>query len=222
MGRQDRNGRVKRIITAGVVATIAVVALQAASQAVDFSVYNLSLRALNSDTHYSVFGIASLLAQTAVAAASAWRAGRLEQRRPAWLALATLVAVLVIVRGMTTFNAALLAVPLACVFWLLCRLTWRDPRPARAVVWAGLMLMVVSLLLHKLGLAADTSTASDYTWAYQITAMVKHGGELAGWMLVATGILAGVTGTVHAASFPGRGPLLVRAPGRETNLDASE
>ena len=63
-------------------------------------------------------------------------------------------------------------------------LTWRDSGAARAVVWAGLILMVTSLLLHKVGLAADSSTASDYTWAYQITGMVKHGAELAGWMLI--------------------------------------
>ena len=52
--------------------------------------------------------------------------------------------------------------------------------------------MATSLLLHKVGLAADASTASDYTWAYQITSMVKHGAELAGWMLLATGIAAGI------------------------------
>lgn len=61
-------------------------------------------------------------------------------------------------------------------------------------MWAGLVLMATSLLLHKVGLAADSSTASDYTWAYQITSMVKHGAELAGWTLLATGIAAGVEG----------------------------
>ena len=50
------------------------------------------------------------------------------------------------------------------------------------------------MLLHKVGLAADASTASDYTWPYQITSMVKHGAELAGWMLLATAIAAGIRG----------------------------
>ncbi len=177
---------------AGLVVTVALVVLQAASQAIDFSVFNLRHEALNSDKHYSLFGIASLLAQAAVAAASGWRGSREERHRRAWFALGALVAVLVLVRGLTTFNATALAVPLACVFLLLCWLTWRDPRPARAVVWAGLILMATSLALHKVGLAADSSTASDYTWAYQITGMVKHGAELAGWMLLATGITAGL------------------------------
>ena len=176
---------------AGLLVTIALVVLQAVSQAIDFSVFNLRIRALNSDKHDSLFGLASLLAQLAVAAASVWRGRRVERHRRAWFVLGTLVSVLVIVRGLTTFNATALALPLACVFGQLCWLTWRDRGAARAVVWAGLVLMATSLVLHKVGLGADTSTASDYTWAYQITGMIKHGAELAGWMLVVTGIVAG-------------------------------
>jgi hypothetical protein len=189
--------RMRRIIVAGLIVTLAFVAIQAVSQAIDFSAFNLRVRALNSDKHDSLFGLASLLAQAAVATASVWRGRRVERHRRAWYALGALVACLVIVRGLITFNATTLAVPLACVFCLVCWLTWRDPGPARAAVWAGLVLMATSLLLHKVGLAADSSTASDYTWAYQITGMVKHGSELAGWMLLATGIAAGVEG--HAA-----------------------
>jgi hypothetical protein len=95
---------------------------------------------------------------------------------------------------LATFNATALALPLVCVFGLLCWLTWRDPGTVRVIVWAGLILMATSLLLHKVGLAADASTASDFTWAYQITGIVKHGAELAGWMLLATGIVAAVEG----------------------------
>jgi hypothetical protein len=172
--------------------TIVIVALQAVSQVIDFSVFNLRIRALNSDKHRSLFGLASLLAQMAVAATCVWRGRRVEQHRWAWFALGALVAGLVLVRGLISFNATVLAVPLACVFCLLCWLTWRDRGAARAVVWAGLILMVTSLLLHKVGLAADSSNASDFTWAYQIEGMVKHGAELAGWVLVATGIIAGI------------------------------
>jgi len=186
--------RMRHIIVAGLLVTLAFVALQAVSQAIDFSVFNLRLRALNSDKHDSLFGLASLLAQAAVAAASIWRGRHVERHRRAWYSLGALVAGLVIVRGLTSFNATALAVPLAIVFCLVCWLTWRDPGPARAVVWAGLVLMATSLLLHKFGLAADASTASDYSWAYQITGMVKHGAELAGWVLFATGITAGIEG----------------------------
>lgn len=184
----------RRIIVIGLLVTVALVALQAVTQAIDFSVFNLQIRAFNSDKRDSVFGLASLLAQAAVAAACVWRGRQVERRRRAWFALGALVGALVIIRGLTTFNATALAVPLVCVFWLLCWLTWRDRGAARAVVWAGLILMGTSLLLHKVGPAADASTASDYTWAYQLTSMVKHGAELAGWMLLATGIAAGIKG----------------------------
>ena len=184
--------RMTRVIVTGVFVTVAVAALQAASQVIDFSAFNLRIWALNADKHYSLFGIASLLAQAALAAAAGWRGVHVEQDRRAWLGLGAIAAALVIIRGVATFNAAALAVPLAAVFCLACWLTWRDPVAARTVVWGGLCLLAISLLLHKVGLAADSSTASDYTWAYQITGIVKHGCELAGWMLVTTGIVAGL------------------------------
>lgn len=185
---------VRRIIVAGLLAAAAMVALHAVTQVIDFSVFDLRIRAFNADKRDSVFGLASLLAQLATATACWWRGHCLEQHRRVWFALAVLVAVLVFVRGLTSFNAVALALPLACVFVLLCFLTWRDQTAARAAVWAGLVLMVTSLVLHKVGLAADASTASDYTWAYQITGIVKHSAELAGWMLVTTGIVGEVAG----------------------------
>ena len=118
--------RTRRIIVIGLLVTVALVALQAATQAIDFGVFNLQIRAFNSDKHDSLFGIASLLAQTAVAAACVWRGRQVERHRRAWFALGALVGGLVIIRGLTTFNATALAVPLVCVFALVCWLTWRD------------------------------------------------------------------------------------------------
>ncbi len=191
---RPRAAGMRRIIVPGLLVTIAMVALLGATQLINFGVFDLRLQALDSDYHTSVFGLVSLLAQVAVAAACVWRATGVKRQRWAWFVLGAFVAGLVLVRGLTTFNDAALAVPLACVFWLLCWLTWRDPGTARALVWAALTVMVTSLLLHKVGLAADTSHASDFTWAYQILTVVKHGCELAGWMLLATGIAAGIVG----------------------------
>jgi hypothetical protein len=200
--------RMGRIVIVGVLMTAALVVLQAASQAIDFSVFNLQIRAFNSDTHRSVFGLASLLAQLAVAAASIRRGCRSEQYRRALFALGALVGGLVIVRGLTAFNAAALAAPLACMFGLVCWLTWRDRNAPRKLVWASLILMAVSLLLHKVGAAADASNPSDYhSWAHQLTGMVKHGAELGGWMLLATGIAAGIEAS--AQELAPDGPLLL-------------
>jgi hypothetical protein len=181
----------RRVIVVGLIATLTLVVLQAATQAIDFGVFNLRFWEFNCDKRYSVFGVASLFAQLAVALACLWRGRTAEPHRREWFALGAVVGVLILIRGLTDFNAKLLAVPLACVFLALCWLTWREPGPVRAAVWSGLGLLAVSLLLHKVGLGADDSTASDFTWAYQIDSMVKHGAELAGWMMLATGIIAG-------------------------------
>lgn len=181
----------RRVVLVGLLVALVLVALLAVTQLIDFGVFNLRLRALNADKRDSIFGIVSLMAQTALAGAGAWRARALPGRSRAWLALAVLVAGLVLVRGLATYNASVLAVPLACVLFLLCWLTWRDPVAARTVLWTGLALMVLSLALHQVGPDADASTASDFTWSYQITGVVKHGGELAGWILAATAVLTG-------------------------------
>jgi hypothetical protein len=183
--------QIRRVIAVGLVVTITLVVLQAATQAIDFGVFNLRIWAFNCDKRYSVFGLASLFAQLAVAAACLWRGRTAEPHRGAWFGLGMLVGVLILIRGLTTFNAKVLALPLACVFLMLCWLTLRDPGPVRATVWSGLVLLAASLVLHKVGLGADDSTASDFTWAYQITSMIKHGAELAGWLMLTTGIVAG-------------------------------
>lgn len=186
-----------RVIVAGLLVTGVLVVLQAASQAIDFGVLDLRIRALNSDTHHSLFGLASLGAQAAMTSAAFWRGHALKRHRPAWYALGAIVGALVIIRGLASFNATALALPLACTCGLVCWLTFRDRGAARSVIWAGLALMATSLVLHKVGPAADASTASEYTWAHQITAMVKHGSELAGWMLLVTGIAAGMEGAAQ-------------------------
>jgi hypothetical protein len=179
------------VIAIGLGATAVMVALLAASQALDFGVFNLRLRWLNTDNHFSVFGVASLLAQVAAAAACAAR-GRTERHRWAWLTLGVLLVGLALSRTLTSYNASVLAAPLGCAFALLCWLTWRDPGASKGVVWAGLILLVISLLLHEVGVDADASKASDYTWSYQALAILKHGAELGGWLLVGTGLTAGI------------------------------
>jgi hypothetical protein len=179
------------VVAVGLLTTLTLVLLQALTQAINFGFFDLRIKALDCDNHFSVFGIASLAAELAAGAAIAWRGGRSESRPWVCRPLGALVAGLVVLRALTTFNAAVLAAPLTCVLVLVFWLTWRDAPLPRATVWSALVLMTISLLLHKVGLAADSSPASDYTWAYQITGIVKHGCEFGGWMLLVTGVLAG-------------------------------
>lgn len=186
-------------ITAGLILTAAAIVAQAASQWIDFRLLHLQLRLLDSDHHASVFGAASIIAQ-AVAAAALWsRAARTKSR--AGLLAATLLGTLTVARALMRYeplfehyDVPLSVAPLAVVFVVVCRMTFDDPTPARAVVWASLALLVCSFALHQVGPQADAvrhAVDLTQTWAYQATGMVKHGAELAGWMLLATGLAAG-------------------------------
>lgn len=186
--------RMRRVIVRGLFVTAVLTALLAASQLINYGVYHLRLQAFNTDTHASVFGVVSILAEASAAAAMVWRGTRVERHRWAWFVAGALAAGLILMRTFTTFNAAALAAPLACVFCLVCWLTWRDPGAARTVVWAALVFMLTSLVLHQVGLDADVLNYSNQSWAYQFTAVAKHGCELVGWLLLATGTVAAVAG----------------------------
>ena len=184
--------RSRTIIAVGLALTVAVVVAQTASQVIDFVFFNLRLRAIDSDHHASVFGAASLLAQALAAAAIALRIASSSHRRP-WLILAGLVGVLLIVRTFVRPQMTMLLLPLVAVFLSLCWLTWGDSVDVRSIVWASLLLLVCSFALHVVGPQADGNAANhlrDHAWTSQLTGMLKHGAELAGWMLLATGMIA--------------------------------
>lgn len=192
--------RSTRVIAAGLLLAAAVVFAQTASQWIDFHFFDLRLRFLDSDHHKSVFGAMSILAQAGAALAIGGRA--VSTRRLPWLFVAAVVGVLTIPRALMRYEATfarddvpILVAPLAIVFVAMCVLTFRDARPARFVVWGSLVLLAFSFALHAVGPQAEVAPSQMYlathTWAYQITGMVRHGAELAGWILLSTGIAAG-------------------------------
>ena len=79
--------------------------------------------------------------------------------------------------------------------------------------WCGasLVLLACSFALHAVGPQADaagnTAYLAEHTWAYQLTGMLKHGAELAGWMLLATGMAVAVS---TADAVRGTGAALAR------------
>lgn len=180
----------ERVVSIGVLVTLVIVIAQTASQSIDFGLFDLRLRALDSNHHRSIFGAASLLAHAAavaaIAARSAWGS-----RREGWLLLAALVGVLLIVRITSGYDALLLLPLVACVFLLFWRLTIRDPPQPRAIVWGALLLLACSFGLHPVVPTVDALGPAANSWDFQIKAMLKHGAELAGWMLLATGVAAG-------------------------------
>jgi hypothetical protein len=194
---RSRSGQV---MAAGLLLTATVVFAQMASQWIDFRLFNLRLRVLDSDHHASVFGAMSIVAQAVAAAAIGLRA--VSTRRPAFLPVAALVGVLTVPRALMRYepvferyDVPILVAPFTVVFVVLCALALRDARRVRFMVWGSLVLLAASFALHAVGPQADSGGGRSYpathAWAYQVTGMFKHGAELAGWMLLTTGIAAG-------------------------------
>ena len=196
-------GRSTPVIAAGLLLTVAVVLAQAAAQVIDFHFFDLGLPILDSGHHRSVFGIMSILAQGAAAGAIGIRAAL--RRRLSGVLAAALVGALIVPRALKAhevvfkrYDVPILMVPLAIVFVVALALTFHDPKRVRSMVWAALALLACSFALHAVGPQADIVSSPhvvDYTWAYQLTGIVKHGTELAGWMLLITGLLAGAWST---------------------------
>ena len=71
------------VVSLGIVLTLVLVVCQTLTQAIDFGVFQMRIGLLNSDTHASIFGVASLAAQglTALAAAAITRL-IVDERRP--------------------------------------------------------------------------------------------------------------------------------------------
>jgi hypothetical protein len=186
-----------QVMTAGILLTAAVVFAQTASQWIDFHFFDLGLRVLDSDHHRSVFGALSILAEAVATAAIGLRA--VSGRRLAWLIVAAVVGALIVPRALMGYEPAferydvpILVGPFTVVFVVVCALTSRDARRVRFIVWGSLALLASSFALHAVGPQADGSSAhlATHTWAYQVTGMLKHSAELAGWMLLTTGMVA--------------------------------
>ena len=179
----------ERVVFAGVLLTSVCVVTQALTQLLDFGL-GLHIGAFESDVHTSIFGILSLVAQGSVAVAAASRSAR-SARRKAWLVLSALVLVLLVVRISIPYHAILLLPFVAAVFFLVVWLTAHDPPRWRAIVWGSLFLLVFSFVVHAVGVKVVTALGyGTDSWPYEIKALLKHTAELAGWLLLMTGIVA--------------------------------
>lgn len=193
----DRSRLVDRIIVIGVSVAIVLAFAQIVAQVIDAAAFDLRIHALNSDSHRSVFGVLSLAAQAAAVVAVGVRC-RSSSRRFAWLVLAGLTALLLVVRALFPSEPAAFAIPVAIAFVLFWSLTATDDRRARTVVRVGLFVLAFSFVAHVVGPRIVTHLGYDVgSWPYELKGILKHSTELAGWILVGTGVLAG-----WAAAFP--------------------
>ena len=167
--------------------TAAVLAIAlAVAQIVDYGVFGLRVQALNSNTHASVFGAVSLVAEAVVVVAAFLLARRVRSREQVVLACA--LTVLFVMRLALPTHVVILSVPfIAIAFSVL----WREgdnvtPRGLR-VIRAGCLWLVASFIVHlaELALVMDPNS-----WAYQVRCVLKHDAELVGWILIAAGLLS--------------------------------
>ena len=170
------------------VATAAVAIAATTAQLIDFAVYDQRLQALDMMTHNSIFGVVSLTALGVAAAAALVSAFRHGQRRAELLCLAGLLGVLLALRIAQPAHVLLLALPASTAALVLL---WRAAPAgvARTVVRDGCIVLVAAFVVHGIGawIVAELGLG-PMTWGYQLKAVVKHSGELAGWLLVASAL----------------------------------
>jgi hypothetical protein len=180
-----------RVIVIGVSLAVAAMVALVATQIINFAVYDLHIRALDSDTHRSVFGVVSLLAQAGTVLVVGARCLS-PSRRAGWLAVGALVAGLLLVRALLSDQPLAYALPVAAAFVLFWWLTTDDYAPARTVLRVGLFVLAFSFVVHIIGPKIIDHLGYGYgTWPYEIKGMIKHSAETGGWILVDTGVLAG-------------------------------
>ena len=132
-------------------------------------------------------------------------------RRRSWLLLAALVGVLLILRIINAYDAPPLLPLVAVIVLLFWRLTSDDPARPRAIVWGALLLLGFSFGLHAVVPKVDSLGSAGNSWAFQFKSMLKHSAELAGWMLLATGVTAASRRGLRSKRRPERAHMTARS-----------
>jgi hypothetical protein len=175
-------GQTDRWVTVSVGLTAAVVAVGTAGQLIDYG-FDLGVGVLDSSGDGGVLGAASQVAMAAASLAAWVLLVRLWPPGVATGALPVLLTVLALTKAVPVAVATLAALVLVAR---------RLSRRSRTLVHAALVLLSVAFLIHVGGEAAlERLGAAGDGWAYQLKAVIKHGAEAGGWMLVATALAAG-------------------------------
>jgi len=178
----------------GLYAALAAAALVMATQLLDFGAWNLRVRALDASYEWSWSHVASttcIATGTVLCVAGAARAGGGGRRR-AWRAAAILMAVL-LADNVTRLHEHVphwpvvyaplvvgLGVAMAAV---------AAGRPGARLVHAAVALLCLSLVIHVAGPRAVSALGwSPTSLAFQVKVGLKEGTELAGWVLLLTGL----------------------------------
>jgi hypothetical protein len=196
----------------GAIAAATLVGAGVAAQLIDYGLYDLRIRALDSNAEGAILellGDAALLG----AAVAAWFLAMWAPRRAAKVALSVVLTFLAVDRlvglheHVPHWRVVYLPILVATLVGLAA--VARDLKPAAVrLLIGGVVLLSASLVLHELGewLMARLGAVPD-GWVYQVKLAVKHGTEASGWLLVALGLAHGQRG---------RGCAVMRHSGRGT------
>jgi hypothetical protein len=188
----------------GVILTIAVVLAGSAAQLINYGFFHQKFPGLDPGSDGGVFGAIGDVA-LAAAAVSAWvLVARVRSARSVAVALAGLLTFLAAdkvarlhdhIPHWLAFYLPVLVATFICL--VVVARAFSGPqahadRPAvDSLIGAGLLLLVFSLFLHVFGkrLLLDLGLSDTAGLAYQIKAVMKHGTEVAGWLLITLGLL---------------------------------
>jgi hypothetical protein len=208
------------------VLTIAVVAAGTVAGLANYAL-RLEVDVLDSSSDGGAFGLVGDLA-LASAAIAAWAVlGRVRPRAQATAVLAVLLSFLALDKAFRLhdeiahwpdYYLPILGATLTALLLVARRL----PAESRPLIVFGLALLGISLLIHFTGdTVLEKLRASDEGWAHQLKAAIKHGAEVAGWLMVTLSLVLGAVAAAdhgrQARARPGgrplgRGPTARRQP----------
>jgi hypothetical protein len=190
--------RPKQLIAAGVAGTGALVLAGTATQLIDYGFLGDRVAALDSSTDGGIFGVLGDVSLV-LAAAAAWT--WLIRVPPVTVATATLPPLLTFlsldkifrfhdhIQHWIVFYLPVLAVALVAILSIARKMS---PRCFRVTV-VGLAMLAGAFLINRTGdWILHVTGGWDNGWWWQVKGVIKHGLELAGWLLTALGLYVGL------------------------------
>jgi hypothetical protein len=186
--RVTRSPARRRLHTGPLVAGAAALTVEMTTHLIDFGVYDLRIRILDSSAEWSYSHLLATcaFAAGAVACASGTASGR-GRRRPCWIACGLFA--FLFVDGATRVHEHVPAWPVVYTPVLIglsiSLAAIASGTDQAGVVYIGLALLFGSLAIHVLG--PGVVRAFGWTpsgWAYQVKVALKEGTELAGWVIL--------------------------------------
>lgn len=185
-----------RLLTRAVAGSLVITATGGVTQLLNYAL-DLGIGPLDSSMDGGIFGVVGDVSAAAAAAASWLALVRLRPRTPAIVGAPPLLTFIALDKVLRLHDhiphyLVVYAPLLVGAFVCLVRITRRLPRSEARVLWFGLALLALSFALHLVGEQILLRSGLDGSgWATQVKAVVKHGSELEGWLLIGIGLTLG-------------------------------